>query len=104
MKNIIDYLLVKKLAEIPKKGRKEMKSIQIGNQKYRYNKDKPISNRLQKKLKSIKNTNEYRSYANNKLSLNLGMKKALNKICHKKKDLELKMANPLLEDMLTILN
>ena len=72
MKKIIDCLLNKNLAEIPRKGRKEMKSIQIGNQKYRYNKDKPIS---QKKLNSEKNTNEYRSYANNKLSLNLGMKK-----------------------------
>ena len=31
MKKIIDYLLDRKLAEIPKKGRKEMTSIQIGN-------------------------------------------------------------------------
>ena len=54
MKKIIDYLLNTNLAEIPKKGRKEMKSIQIGNQKYRYNKDKPISNRLQKRLNSKK--------------------------------------------------
>ena len=52
MKKIIDCLLNKNLAEIPRKGRKEMKSIQIGNQKYRYNKDKPIS---QKKLNSEKN-------------------------------------------------
>ena len=82
MKKIIDCLLNKNLAEIPRKGRKEMKSIQIGNQKYRYNKDKPIS---QKKLNSVKNTNEYRSYANNKLSLNLGMKKTLTKYAIKNK-------------------
>ena len=51
------------LAEIPKKGRKELKSIIIANKKFRYNKDKPVSNVLTKKLLSIKNTNEYRSYA-----------------------------------------
>lgn len=67
------------LAEIPKRGRKELKQIVIGNQKFRYNKDKPLSKRLQKKLKSEKNKNEYRSYAHNKLSLNIGTKKALTK-------------------------
>ena len=51
------------LAEIPKKGRKELKSIIIDNKKFRYNKDRPISNVLTKKLLSVKNTNEYRSYA-----------------------------------------
>ena len=75
MKNVIDHLLRNDLAEIPKKGRRELKSIIINNQRFRYNKDKPLSNKLQKKLKSVKNTNEYRSYANNKLSLSLGMKK-----------------------------
>ena len=34
---------------------------------------------------SVKNTNDYRSYANNKLSLNLGMKKALTKYAIKNK-------------------
>ena len=75
MKNLIDYLLKNDLAEIPKKGRIELKSIIINSQKNRYNKDKALSNKLQKKLKSVKNTHEYRSYANNKLSLSLGMKK-----------------------------
>ena len=63
MKKNIDYLLSNALAEIPKKGRKELKSIIIDNKKFRYNKDKPISNVLTKKLLSVKNTNEYRSYA-----------------------------------------
>ena len=40
-----------------------MKSIIIDNKKFRYNKDRPISNVLTKKLLSVKNTNEYRSYA-----------------------------------------
>ena len=53
-------------AEIPKRGRKELKSIIIDNRKFRYNKDKPISSVLTKKLLTVKKTNEYRSYALNK--------------------------------------
>ena len=49
MKKNIDYLLSNDLAEIPKRGRKELKSIVIDNKKFRYNKDKPISNVLTKK-------------------------------------------------------
>ena len=63
MKNVIDYLLSKDLAEIPKRGRRELKSIIIDDKKFRYNKDKPISNVLTKKLLSVKKTKEYRSYA-----------------------------------------
>jgi hypothetical protein len=71
MKNIIDYLLNNDLAEIPKRGRKELKTIIIDDKKFRYNKDKPISNVLTKKLLTIKKTNEYRSYALNKAKDNL---------------------------------
>ena len=66
MKKVIDYLLNTNKAEIPKRGRKELKTIVIDNKKFRYNKDKPISNVLTKKLLSVKKTNEYRSYALNK--------------------------------------
>ena len=71
MKHIIDYLLNNDLAEIPKRGRKELKTIIIDDKKFRYNKDKPISNVLTKKLLTIKKTNEYRSYALNKAKDNL---------------------------------
>ena len=54
------------LADIPKRGRKELKPIVIDNKKFRYNKNKPISNVLTKKLLTVKKTNEYRSYALNK--------------------------------------
>ena len=43
-----------------------MKTIVIDNNKFRYNKVKPVSNVLTKKLLSVKKTNEYRSYALNK--------------------------------------
>ena len=85
MKNVVDYLLKNDLAEIPKRGRKELKSIVIDGKKFRYNKDKPLTKKLETKLKSVKKTNEYRSYAHNKLSLNIGMKKALTKYAIKNK-------------------
>ena len=40
-----------------------MEAITIDEKKFRYNKDKPISSVLTKKLLSVKKTNEYRSYA-----------------------------------------
>ena len=46
---------------------------------------KDVGNKLRKKLKSVKNTNEYRSYDHNKLSLSLAMKKALTKYAIKNK-------------------
>ena len=64
MKHAIDYLLNNGIAEIPKRGRQELKSI-VKN-KFRHNKDKPISNVLTKKLLTVKKTSEYRSYALNK--------------------------------------
>ena len=66
MKKVLEYLLTNKLAQIPRRGNKEMKSIMINDKKFRFNKDKLISKVLQKKLVSIKNTNEYRSYPLNK--------------------------------------
>ena len=79
MKKVIDYLLSNDLAEIPKRGRKELKTIVIDNKKNRYNKDKPMSNVLTKKLLTVKKTNEYRSYALNKAKdkLNEGRVKQL---------------------------
>ena len=49
-----------------KEEEKELKSTVIDNKKIRYNKNKPISNVLTKKLLTVKKTNEYRSYALNK--------------------------------------
>ena len=46
----------------------------LQTKKINTNKGKPLSNKLQKILKSVKNTNECRSYAGNKPS-SLGMKK-----------------------------
>ena len=63
MKHVIDYLLNNDKAEIPKRGNKELKSIIIDGRTFRYNKEQPISNVLNKKFKSEARTNEYNSYA-----------------------------------------
>ena len=55
-----------------------MKSIVIDNKKFRYNKDKPISNVLTKKLLTVKKTNKYRSYALNKAKYALSEGKIKN--------------------------
>ena len=39
----IDYVLSNDLAEIPKRGRRELKSIILDDKRFSYNKDKPIS-------------------------------------------------------------
>ena len=57
---VIKYLLKNDMAEIPKRGNKNLKSIIIDGRRFRYNKDKPISNALQKNLthtRKRKNTN-----------------------------------------------
>ena len=38
MKKVLEYLLTNNLAQIPKRGNKEMKSIIIDNRRFRFNK------------------------------------------------------------------
>ena len=66
MKTFINYLLSNDLAEIPKRGRRKLKSIIINDKKFRYDKNKSISSVLTKKLLTVKKTNEYGNYALNK--------------------------------------
>ena len=54
MEKNIDFLLSNDLEEIPERGRREFKPIMIDDKKFRYNKDKPISDVLTKKLLSIR--------------------------------------------------
>ena len=61
MNNVTDYLLAIKQAEIPKRKSKSLKN-QFDNKKCRYNKDTPISKVLDKKLTSVSNTNEFKSF------------------------------------------
>ena len=61
---------------------KDLKSIVIDNQRFRYNKNKDISKRLKKKLESVKKTNGYRSYGHKIISL--GHEESPNQICYQK--------------------
>ena len=60
--NVMKYVLNNNLGEIKKKGNKELKTVRIDGKNYRYNKDKPIINRLKTKLNKIANTNEYKRH------------------------------------------
>lgn len=60
---VIKYLLKNDMAEIPKRGNKNLKSILIDGKRFRYNKDKALSNTL-KKLDKYKKTPEYKSHIN----------------------------------------
>ena len=59
---IVKYLLKENLGEykVNNKGKK-LKTIIIGNNQYRYNPEKPISNRLSKRLEAVKKTNDYKA-------------------------------------------
>ena len=59
---IVKYLPKEKLGEckVNNKGKK-LKTKIIGNNQYRYNPEKPISNRLSKRLEAVKKTNDYKA-------------------------------------------
>ena len=59
---IVKYLLKENLGEyqVNNKGKK-LKTIIVGNNQYRYNPEKPISNRLSKRLEAVKKTNDYKA-------------------------------------------
>ena len=58
---IVEYLLKENLGEykVNKEG-KQLKTVIIGNNKYRYNPEKPKSNRLSNRLQAVKKTNDYK--------------------------------------------
>ena len=53
-KNVIDYLLSSNRAEVVKKNGRDTNFIKIGEKQYRYDKTKPISDRLETKLNKVK--------------------------------------------------
>ena len=62
-KDVIKYSLIKDKAVIPKlRNGKRAKAIIIGNKRFRYNKDKPLSNKIKEKLLKLHQTPEFRSY------------------------------------------
>ena len=61
-RNIIDYLISTKRAEIVKKNDRETNFIKIGEKRYRYNKSKPLTDLFKKKLHKVKQTIDYKRH------------------------------------------
>ena len=60
--DIIKYILQENLGEIKLNDKgKQLKKIIIDNREYTYNKNKPLSNKLKKKLNRIAQSNQYRA-------------------------------------------
>ena len=74
---VIEFLLQSEQAEIPTRKNKQLKSIIIDGRRYLYNKSKPVSKILSKKLQSVRNTQEYKSFANEKVRTTI-LKKRLD--------------------------
>ena len=60
--DVIDYLLKSNKGEILKRGNRELNKLKIGETTYNYNKNKPITDRLKKKLNKVKSTIDYKRY------------------------------------------
>ena len=60
--DIIKYILQENLGQIKLNDKgKQLKKIIIDNREYTYNKNKPLSNKLKKKLNRIAQSNQYRA-------------------------------------------
>ena len=79
--DVIDYLLKSNKGEILKRGDRELNKLKIGETTYNYNKIKPITDRLKKKLNKVKSTIDYKRYElvekKNIIWLNVDKNKAL---------------------------
>lgn len=60
---IVKYILKEKVGhyKVNNKGRK-LKTIVIENKQYRYNPDKPLSNKLIKELERVRKANKYKAF------------------------------------------
>ena len=85
-RDVLNYALNSDIAEIKKRGDKELNKLVINNVEYNYNKDKEISNRLKRKLNQISKTQGYKRHAILKrASQGIAVRKALKKYAIKQK-------------------
>ena len=59
---VLDYLLTSKKGEVLKQNRRELKKLKIGDKTYNYDKTKPLTDRLKRKLTTVKQTMGYKKY------------------------------------------
>ena len=85
-RDVLNYALNSDIAEIKKRGDRELNKLIINNVEYNYNKDKEISNRLKRKLNQISKTHGYKRHAILKrASQGIAVRKALKKYAIKQK-------------------
>ena len=61
-RDVIDYLIKSNRGEIVKVGDRELNKIKIGERTYNYNRNRPITDRLKRKLNKVKSTIDYKRY------------------------------------------
>ena len=59
---VLDYLLTSKKGEVLKENGRELKKLKIGDKTYNYDKTKPLTDRLKRKLTTVKQTMGYKKY------------------------------------------
>ena len=61
-RDILDYLLTTQQGEMVKQGDRELKKIKIGDKTYNYDRTRPITDILKRKLNKVKETTEYKRH------------------------------------------
>ena len=83
---IMDYLISSRIGNIKTRGNKELNKVIIDEKEYSYNKDKPLSNILKKKLRTISKTQGFKRYVIlKKATKGVAVRKALEKYAIKQK-------------------
>ena len=59
---IMDYLISSRIGNIKTRGNKQLNKVIIDDNEYTYNKEKPLSNRLKKKLRTLSKTQGFKRY------------------------------------------
>ena len=80
---IMGYVLNSQLGNIKTRGSKQLNKVIIDEKEYSYNKQKPLSERLKKKLRTLSKTLAFKRYDILKTARKgIAIRKALKKICY----------------------
>ena len=83
---IMDYVISSRVGNIKTRGNKNLNKVIIDEKEYTYNKEKPLSNRLKKKLRTVSKTQGFKRYDILKTATKgIAIRKALKKYVISKK-------------------
>ena len=83
---IMDYVISSRVGNIKTRGNKQLNKVIIDENEYTYNKEKPFSNRLKKKLRTLSKTQGFKRYDILKTATKgIAIRKALKKYVISKK-------------------